>query len=245
VDLLARIGQDVRVMREQLSSLKILVVILLIPIVPFLVFGGPWEAWVDSWKTSPPSTPLTAALIVGLLAADIFLPVPSSVLNTLAGSQLGVVGGTAASCLGMTIGAVVAFALAKRWGRPVALWFTREEDLRRLEQLAAVYGPAILVLFRALPVMAEASVLLVGLHNLAWRRFLPPVLLSNLGIGLAYAMFGELAGRNQWLPLALGIAVALPLLLIAVSRWWFSASEKRRPTDDPAVGKINRLENGQ
>ncbi len=85
-----------------------------------------------------------------------------------------------------------------------------------------------LVVLRAVPVLAEASVLLVGIHDLSWRRFLPPVVLSNLGIALAYAKFGELAERNGWLPLALGISVALPLLLAVVARRWILAADERR-----------------
>ena len=98
----------------------------------------------------------------------------------------------------------------------------------RLQQLTSAYGPIILVVLRAAPVLAEASVLLVGIHDLPWRRFLPPVVLSNLGIALAYAKFGEFAEQNGWLPLALGVSVALPLLLAVVARRWFLAIEKKR-----------------
>ena len=84
------------------------------------------------------------------------------------------------------------------------------------------------MVLRAVPVLAEASVLLVGIHNLSWRRFLPPVILSNLGIALAYAKFGEFAERNGWLPLALGMSIALPLLLTVVARRRILAIERGR-----------------
>jgi membrane protein DedA with SNARE-associated domain len=61
-------------------------------------------------------------------------------------------------------------------------------------------------------------VLLVGMHGMSWRRFLPPVLLANLGLALAYAVFGQIAERHQWLPLALAIAIALPVIMIAAFR---------------------------
>jgi hypothetical protein len=68
-------------------------------------------------------------------------------------------------------------------------------------------------------------VLLVGMHGLSWRRFLPPVLLSNLGLAIAYAWFGQFAERHQWLPLALAVSIALPVLMVAAFR--AVASEKR------------------
>jgi 3-dehydroquinate synthase len=96
-----------------------------------------------------------------------------------------------------------------------------DADLERLDDLTRQYGAVVLVVTRALPLLAEASVLLVGIHRLPWWRFWPPVLLSNLGIALAYAFFGEVAARNQWLPIALGVSLGLPVLLGASVRWWF------------------------
>jgi len=215
-------------MRNLLNTLKILTLVLLVPIIPFVFFGGQFDAWAADWEASPPSKSTTAVLVVALLSTDILLPIPSSIVNTVAGSQLGVLGGTVAACLGMTLGAMLGFALAKTWGRTVALWFAKGEDLDRLQRLTSAYGPTVLVVLRAVPVLAEASVLLVGIHNLSWRRFLPPVVLSNLGIALAYAGFGEFAEQNGWLPLALGVSVALPLLLAIVARRWILAVENRR-----------------
>jgi uncharacterized membrane protein YdjX (TVP38/TMEM64 family) len=82
------------------------------------------------------------------------------------------------------------------------------------------YGPFVLALTRAVPVFAEAGVLIVGVHHLPWRRFLPAVLLSNLGIALAYSAFGNYAEEHQWLPLALGVAIAVPILFAAAARRW-------------------------
>jgi uncharacterized membrane protein YdjX (TVP38/TMEM64 family) len=178
------------------------------------------EAWTEAWMKSPQSTPAAALAVVALLSTDIFLPIPSSVVSTLAGWKLGVAGGTLASFVGLTLGAAIGFALAKRWGRPFAARFTRADELERTQRIAAQFGPAVLVLTRAVPVLAEASVLLMGIHNLPWRRFLPPVLLSNLGIALAYSAFGRVAQQHGWLPLALGVAIALPVLFAAIAERW-------------------------
>jgi membrane protein DedA with SNARE-associated domain len=97
-------------------------------------------------------------------------------------------------------------------------WLTRKDDLDRTRRLAERFGPALLILGRGVPVLAEATVLLVGMHGLSWRRFLPPVLLSNLGLAIAYAWFGQFAEQHQWLPLALGISIALPVLMVAAFR---------------------------
>ena len=84
--------------------------VLLVPVIPFLGFGGPLEARVESWFDSRLSHSATAAIVVGALASDILLPIPSSFVSTLAGSRLGLVGGTGVVWLGMTLGAVTGFA---------------------------------------------------------------------------------------------------------------------------------------
>jgi uncharacterized membrane protein YdjX (TVP38/TMEM64 family) len=196
--------------------------VLMVPLLPFLVLGSQMDAWSRQWIERPPGPLLTASLVVGILALDIFLPVPSSFISTLAGMQLGVAGGTASSWLGLSLGAVVGFALARRWGHPVARRWSTPHDLQRMETLSDRYGPLALILVRGVPLLAEASVLLVGMHRLSWRRFLPPVLVSNFALAVAYAAMGDVAQRHHWLPLAVGVSIALPVLLAMLVKGWLS-----------------------
>jgi uncharacterized membrane protein YdjX (TVP38/TMEM64 family) len=209
--------------RELFRTFPLMCVVLLVPIVPFLIFGGQLDQWLRGLAEDPPSPVATFALVVGLLATDILLPIPSSVISTMSGWQLGWLFGTLATFAGMNLGAVLGFALARRYGHPFALWFSKGEDLQRMRQVSDRYGPLVLVLTRAVPVFAEASILIAGIHRLSWRRFLPAVLLSNLGIAIAYAAFGDYAERHQWLPLALGVAIAVPVLVAAIAKRYFPA----------------------
>ena len=208
-------------MRELFRTLPLMCVVLLIPVIPFLFFGHRFDEWASDFATNPPSQLATASIVIGLLATDIFLPIPSSLISTLSGWQLGWWHGTLATWIGMNLGAVFGFALARRWGQPFALWFSRGEDLERMQHISDRFGPAVLVLTRAVPVFAEASVLIAGIHRLSWKRFLPAVFLSNLGIGLAYSAFGDFAEQHEWLPLALGVAIAIPVLVAAIAQWLF------------------------
>ena len=204
--------------RDLVRPMLPMILVLAIPIVPFLLFGGEMEARLERWKADPPAAPAVAAAVIALLATDVFLPVPSSLVSTLAGWQLGAWGGAAASWVGMNLGAILGFAIARRFGPRLVNWLTRPEDLDRSARLVDRYGLALLVIGRGVPVLAEATVLILGMHRISWRRFLPPVLLSNLGLALAYAMFGDVAERYQLLPLALGVAIALPVFLVAAFR---------------------------
>lgn len=210
--------------RQLLRALLLITVILAVPILPFVIFGDQLEARFAGWldESLPPAT--GASIVVGLLAADIFLPVPSSIVSTFSGRMLGFWGGTGASWLGMTIGAGLAFWLVRFWGRPLAKRLAGEDELARIDGLAARYGVLVLVLARPVPVFAEASVLLMASTQLAWWRFLLAVGLSNLGIAAAYALIGE---RVQ-LPIAIAAAMAFPLFATALAKWLWPAAPQPR-----------------
>jgi uncharacterized membrane protein YdjX (TVP38/TMEM64 family) len=202
-------------------------IVLLVPIVPFVVFGEQLETWFDAWSEQHAARHVVAVVVVGLLATDIVLPIPSSMVSTFGGAQLGIIGGTLASWVGMTVSAVVGFAVARWCGPAVAHALSRPQDVQRLQRASDRYGPVFLVLARGVPVFAEASVLLLGLERLSWRRFLPAVAASNLGVALAYSAFGTFASQHEWLPLALGVSVALPLLWTTLARRWLPESAEQ------------------
>ena len=201
-----------------IRPLKIVALTLAIPIVPFLFFGNALEARVQSLLDPPPGPATIAGLVVGVLATDIFLPVPSSAVCTVAGASLGVVVGAAASFCGMTLGSVFGYWLALRYGRAIASRFAGESDLEKIESVAARFGPGLLLLLRPLPVLAEASVLIFGTVRLGWRRFLPPVVAGNLAIAIIYALLGWYASEKSYLPPAIVVSMAVPVLLTEAVR---------------------------
>lgn len=205
-------------MRDLLRPLVIVAVALLVPILPFIGFG-PWlEGRIEGWLDPPPPPGLVALATVLLLSTDVLLPIPSSVVSTVAGAQLGIVLATIASWLGMTVGAVLGFVLAKTCGRPLAVRLSSADDLARLDDVSRRWGPWVLIVTRALPILAEAAVLLFGATRLSWRRFLPVIVLSNLGIAAVYSVLGHLARSQGQLPLAVAASIALPLLATTMAR---------------------------
>lgn len=219
-------------MRDLIRPLLPVVVVLLLPIVPFVAWGDRFEAWVDQWREHPPPPTTTAGVAFGLLTSDIFLPIPSSVVSTLLGSQLGGLPGTLVSWAGMTAGAVLGFALARRWGQTWAFRMARPQDLDRIGRLRDRLGPLVLVVTRGVPVLAEASVLWMGMHGLPWRRFWTPILFSNLGLALAYSWFGAWAETHGGLPLALAFSIAFPVLLATILSRAFRAETSLAPAGD-------------
>ena len=204
------------------------------PIVPFLGFGEALEAKIAAWFDSPPEPAIVAIATVALLASDLLLPVPSSLVSTLTGFQLGMIAGTAASWLGMTLGAIIGFYLARKFGRAIAARLSSADDLARMDQVAEHYGFWVVIFTRPLPVLAEAAVLLLGTTELAWRPFLSAVMLSNVGIALVYSALGQVAQSQGQLPLALGASIALPVLAATITRlrWRAEGDSDSNPVGD-------------
>lgn len=198
----------------------LVLIALAVPAVPFLLAGPAIENGLKAWLEEHQNRGAIAAGVVAILAIDVLLPVPSSFVSTLAGDRLGIPLATTATWFGMSIGAVVAFALARRFGRPGAARLGNAADIDRASALGDRYGAALIVLARGVPLLAEASVLALGLAQMPWRKFLPALLLSNLGIAAVYAAFGHFARQRGATGVALAASIALPAAAALVARFW-------------------------
>jgi uncharacterized membrane protein YdjX (TVP38/TMEM64 family) len=198
----------------------ILCLVLAIPIIPFLLWGSAIEDWLMTYREHPPATWVLSLCIIGLLASDVLLPIPSSLLCTLAGAQLGMWLAILISWTGMNLGACLGFAAAKAWGSRWVNRMTSADDISRIQPFAERYGSLLLLLARGVPVLAEASVLWLGMHQLSWSQFWWPVLGGNLVLAVVYCTLGEIAAEQEWLPIALVASLALPILLLGLWRRW-------------------------
>lgn len=161
-------------------------------LVPFLAVG----AQVDSWAAGEidESPAFWAGLVVfALLAGDVLLPVPSSLVAIAAGSALGALLGTLVVATAMTVGCALGFVLAGRLGSPFCLHVIGPAQFARTEDLIARFGVPVLVVCRPVPVLAEASVLVAGAARLPLREGLFATGPANVGIAAVYASLGSLA----------------------------------------------------
>jgi uncharacterized membrane protein YdjX (TVP38/TMEM64 family) len=189
--------------------------LLALILVPFALYGDAIEAWTEAFVDRGRAAPLRAALVLGgLLAGDILLPVPSSLVSTACGLLLGAVTGTLVSLTGMTVSCIVGFWLARLLGRPFVSRFSGTDDLTRMESLNRRYGVWALIIARPIPVLAEASVLVIGLGAMPFPRFLLLTSLSNLGVSLVYGVAGAMSGDMGSMLPALGASILLPWLLM-------------------------------
>jgi uncharacterized membrane protein YdjX (TVP38/TMEM64 family) len=202
-------------MRWVVITLGLLALIL----VPFVLFEERFNEIGDAVMRGDASGWYAAAAIAGLLAADVFLPVPSSILAAGAGVLLGFGWGALTVWTGMTVSCLLGYLFGVR-AATTARRFVGEEGMARASHVAARYGDIALVLCRPVPVLAEASVILAGIVRRPFARFFGLTTLSNAGIALAYAAIGAYSMRvDSFLIAFLGAMVVPALAMLAGRRW--------------------------
>jgi uncharacterized membrane protein YdjX (TVP38/TMEM64 family) len=190
----------------------VILLAILIPIVPFAVIGElPGEHWLSATDENALLFGLTG---MGLLASDVLLPIPSSIVGTMLGARLGFLPGWAWCWSGLIIGNSIGYLT----GRLLLSRFAPEIPTT----------PTLLVLFssRPVPVLAEAVTFTAGAEKMG---FFPFLWVSTAGNGIySLALTGN--GAALLPDATTGPGLILPMLL-PVAAWlswrWLA---RRNPT---------------
>jgi 3-dehydroquinate synthase len=165
----------------------------------YLGRGGPWAA----------------ALSFGLLVADVFLPVPSSVLMIANGALFGVARGTALSLAGSLGAALLGFLVGRRGGRLIERLVGPGEKARA-DALLARWGALAVLITRPIPLLAETVAVLAGASPLGWGRLTAATLAGALPSCLLYALTGA-TSRN----VGSGVLMFALVMGVAGALYWF------------------------
>jgi uncharacterized membrane protein YdjX (TVP38/TMEM64 family) len=193
------------------------IALLAVVLVPFFLFEDEFNALASRISSGEVSTSAAALAIGGLLALDVFLPVPSSIVSTAAGVLLGLGLGTAVVWIGMMAGCLVGYFVGM-YSAPLARRLVGPAGLARAAHFADRYGIWAIVLSRPIPVLAEATVVFAGLVRASLGRFVFLTALSNLGIAAGYAAIGAFSMRLDSFLMAFAGAIVVPGITLMVGR---------------------------
>jgi uncharacterized membrane protein YdjX (TVP38/TMEM64 family) len=193
--------------------------------VPFLSDPGPWLSGSGRWGA--------AAVGVGLLIADVFLPVPASLIMVAHGALFGIAGGTLLSLAGGLAASAVGFAVGRR-GSAALHRFVPEDERRRADALLRQWGDLAVVVTRPVPILAESVAILAGTSPLGWRRFLAASAAGTLPAALLYALTGATAARLDSAFLMFG------LVLLVAALVWLGGRRLRKDPSESSAGSHRR-----
>lgn len=201
-------------MKNRFNWALLAIAILLIILLPFFLFGESVENWTSYFLNSSPPKLLVGIVIGGLLSVDILAPIPSSIVSTGGGYFLGFILGTLVSLTGMTVSCIIGYYLGAKFGNPISERLVGSQELLKFEKLQKKYGDFVIIISRAVPVLAETSILVAGIGRMPLNRFILIILLSNLGISLAYSAIGAYSANINSFLLAFAAAIVLPAIAI-------------------------------
>lgn len=158
--------------------------------------------------------PLSAVVGVGLLVADVVLPIPSSLVMVVHGALFGVAVGTALSLLGAVGSALAGYGLG-RWGGPALLRSVCSDvERERADRLVRRWGLLAVTATRPVPLLAETVAVIAGASSLGATRTTIAAAAGSFPTALLYAVAG-----TSGVGTPSGLVVFAIVFVIAVSLW--------------------------
>lgn len=182
-------------------ALFVLLCAAIVPLVPFVLIGElPGERWLEA---AGGDALAFGAMGGALLALDVLLPIPSSVIGALLGARLGFGLGFAFTFAGLCAGHAIGYGLG------------RLAPTRYASDLPEAPSAAVVLLTRSVPVFAEAVALAAGATRMPAWLFFGSAACGNAAYAGVLAADGAallpagIAGPGMIVPLALPVIAFL------------------------------------
>jgi uncharacterized membrane protein YdjX (TVP38/TMEM64 family) len=194
----------------------VFLVLAALVLVVFALFGEQFDAQFSvegslNWLRAQGRWAGLAAL--GLLASDLLLPIPATVIFTALGIVFGPWLGGLIGTIGFSLGGWIGYGTCLAFGEKAARWILGQRDFDRGKRLFQDSGGWIVALSRWLPVLPEVISCMAGLTRMPPLRFTIALLCGSAPPAFAFAFLGHAGSENP--AIALGVsAIIAPLL------WW-------------------------
>ena len=203
-------------MRPMSRFLLIPAALAVLVVVPFLIWGDRLGGLAVTGDGSPAGDSGHAGLIgIGLLVADLFLPVPTSSVIAGLGIVYGPVAGTVYALAGSLLAAATGYALGRLLGRPFARrWLG--PHMAAGERAFARHGGWIVAASRWMPVLPEVVSVSAGVSRMPFAAFMAAALCGALPHTALFAVAGHLGAETPGWTLLVSAVVPLLLWLVVV-----------------------------
>ncbi len=156
---------------------------------------------------------------LGLLVADLVLPVPATSVISALGYGYGFALGGTLGAAGSFLCGSLAYELCRRCGQRAADRLLGADDRARAARIfSGGMGGWLVALSRWMPLLPEMTSCMAGLTGMPRRRFYAALGCGCLPMGLMFAAIG--ASGNARPGLALGLSAAVPAVLYLGAAGW-------------------------
>ena len=191
-------------------------------ILPLILFESPLSKYGEialNWAGD--NELLVSLVVIVALTADVILPVPNGLTNTLAGVSLGWATASLVVWVGLNLGACVGYFLGRFAARPLAQKMISESDLSEAEKSLQNFSTIGLILSRPVPAFAELITISAGLARMSFIKFILVVGIVNIGVAVIFSGIGAAAMEANSSTLAfIGVAVLPALFYWAYTKFY-------------------------
>lgn len=161
---------------------------------------------------------MAALLIIGFLAIDVLVPVPSTIVMIASGALFGSVLGGILAVVGSSSCAIIAFQVSRKMGREKVIRWIGQKDYENLSTLMQKYGGYAVVLTRTVPLAMESMSFIAGLTEMKLKNFVLMCLIGYTPFAFLYSFVGASAKElsSTYTVLVLGFFVPLCFWALAL-----------------------------
>lgn len=184
----------------------------------WLVWGGSWDekftldgtiAWIEgtgqwAWAAG-----------IGLLVADLFLPMPGTIVMAALGYVYGPWMGGLIALVGEMLATFAGYGVGRMMGEKLVRRWLGDKDYERGKKFFGGKGGWAVAFSRSLPILPEVVSCMAGISRMPLGRFTLAAFCGNLPMAFAFAAIGASGKDAPWW--AIAASIALPGVL------WFVA----------------------
>ncbi len=166
-------------------------------------------------------------MAIGLIIADIFVPIPTTLIITVLGQKYGPVLGGLIGTLGSFSAGLVAYGFTRMLGIRFARWLLGKE-LEPAERFFEGNGSFAVACSRWLPLLPEAISCLAGMTRMPFGKYCLALLSGAVPMCFAYSALA-LVSENKIVPLVISIILPVPIWWVAGRLLHLRASPEKVP----------------
>ncbi len=148
---------------------------------------------------------------IGLLLADLVLPIPGTIVMSALGAVYGFwLGGLLAS-VGSMLAGILGYGVGRFFDEKTAVKWLGKRDFEKGRVLFRGKGAWVVAMSRALPILPEVFACMAGLLRMPFKKFLIALACGSVPMGFLFSWIGTL-GRDypSW---GLAFSLGVPALL--------------------------------
>jgi uncharacterized membrane protein YdjX (TVP38/TMEM64 family) len=186
-------------------------------LIPFFIWGEQIQGYFTQagaieWLSNYGSWAWMAGML--LLAADLVLPLPATIIMTALGWIYGPLLGGAISAAGSFISGCIAYGLCRLFGARAARRLMGTTDYEKGVAVFSKAGGWLVALSRWIPVLPEVIACMAGLTRMPAGTFLLALACGSVPLGFVFAAVGNTGRSSPTLMVFLSAALPIALWLI-------------------------------